>query len=77
VEEEDEEPVEGDVVVVELEAVAVEPKVVVARVGGEVVPEVLEGDRTTKVSHHVVVRQGEAGEELAVEVTQTGVGRSQ
>jgi len=74
VEEEDEEPVEGDVE----EVVVVELQVVVARVGGEVVPEVLEEGRTTKVSHHVVVIQREAGEELAVEVIQTGDGgRSQ
>jgi len=76
--EEDEEPVEGDVVVAELEAVVVELQVVVARAGGEVVPEVLEKDRMTKVSHDVVVMRREAGEELAVEVIQTGDGgRSQ
>jgi len=48
--------------VVELEGVVAELKVAVARVGGEVVPEVVE-------------RQREAGEELAVEVTLTGDGR--
>jgi len=74
--EEDEEPVEGDVV--ELEAVVVKLQVVVARVEGEVVPEVLEEDRTTKVSHHVMVIQREVGEELVTEVIQTGDGgRSQ
>jgi len=74
VEEEDEEPVEGDVE----EVVVVELQVVVARVGGEVVPEVLEEGRTTKVFQHVVVIQIEAWEELAVEIIQTGDGgRSQ
>jgi len=58
--------------------VVVELQVVVARAGGEVVPEVLEKDRMTKVSHDVVVMRREAGEELAVEVIQTGDGgRSQ
>jgi len=53
-------------------------EVVVAQVGVEVVPELLEEARTTIVSHHVVEMPRERGAELVVDRTLTGDGgRSQ